>query len=117
MQSQIDSLQNHLDTIAAGNAELEKNLAKFDTLDFVIFTQQDWVRFHENHSDDVVVTWPDGHKTHGLERHIEDMKGMFMYAPDTRIKVHPIRFGEQHRRMDLRYKFYGRNLYQAHACR
>jgi hypothetical protein len=93
MQSEIESLQKHLDTIAAGNANLEKNLEKFDTLDFVIFSQQDWVRFHENHSDDVVVTWPDGHQTHGLKRHIEDMKAMFVYAPDTRIKVHPIRFG------------------------
>ncbi|MBO9682206.1 MAG: hypothetical protein J7502_05975, partial [Flavisolibacter sp.] len=63
MQAKIDSLQKLLDNIAAGNKELEKNLAKFDTLDFVIFTQQDWVRFHENHSDDVVVYWPDGHHT------------------------------------------------------
>lgn len=93
MQSKIDSLQNLVDKIAAGNKELDKNLAKFDTLDFVIFTQQDWVRFHESHSDDVVVNWPDGHHTNGIERHIEDMKALFVYAPDTRIKVHPIRFG------------------------
>jgi hypothetical protein len=36
MQSQIDSLQKHLDRIAAGNKELEKNLEKFDTLDFQV---------------------------------------------------------------------------------
>ena len=94
MQSKIDSLQSLLDKIAAANKELEKNLEKFDTLDFVIFTRQDWVRFHENHSYDVVVNWPDGHHTNGIERHIEDMKAMFVYAPDTRIKVHPIPFGD-----------------------
>lgn len=93
MQTKIDSMQNVLKTIAEGNATLDKNLIKFDTLDFVIFTQQDWVRFHESHSNDIVVNWPDGHHTNGLERHIEDMKAMFVYAPDTRIKVHPIRFG------------------------
>lgn len=93
MQSHIDSLQNIWSTVAEGNAELEKNLEKFDTLDFVIFTQQQWIRFHENHSNDVVVNWPDGHHTIGLEKHIEDLKAMFVYAPDTRIKVHPIRFG------------------------
>jgi len=39
------------------------------------------------------VTWPDGHKTTGLEKHIEDLKAMFAKAPDTRITTHPIRFG------------------------
>jgi hypothetical protein len=93
MQAKIDSLQKLLDNIAAGNKELEKNLTTFDTLDFVVFSQQEWVRFHESHANDIVVYWPDGHHTNGLEKHIEDMKAMFVYAPDTRIKVHPIRFG------------------------
>jgi hypothetical protein len=31
--------------------------------------------------------------TQGIEQHIEDLKAMFVYAPDTRIKQHPIRFG------------------------
>ena len=29
----------------------------------------------------VSVTWPDGHDTHGIQRHIEDLKAMFVYAP------------------------------------
>ena len=37
--------------------------------------------------------WPDGHETRGIEKHIEDLKGMFVYAPDTRIEVHPVKFG------------------------
>jgi hypothetical protein len=93
MQAKIDSMQNVLKSMSGVNPELEKTLTKFDTLDFVIFSGQQWVRFHESHSNDIVVNWPDGHHTNGLAKHIEDMKAMFVYAPDTRIKVHPIRFG------------------------
>ena len=69
------------------------NIATFDTLDYVVFTQQQWERLHESHSQDVVVHWPDGHQTVGLQKHIEDLKAMFVYAPDTRIKVHTVKFG------------------------
>jgi hypothetical protein len=93
MQAKIDSMTNVLKIYADGRDTLEQHLIKFDTLDFVIFTGQDWVRFHETHSNDIVVNWPDGHHTNGLARHIQDMIAMFVYAPDTRIKVHPIRFG------------------------
>jgi hypothetical protein len=91
MQAKIDSMQNILKTMSGDT--LEKHLTKFDTLDFVIFSGQQWVRFHETHSNDIIVNWPDGHHTNGLARHLEDMKAMFVYAPDTRIKIHPIRFG------------------------
>ena len=40
-----------------------------------------------------MVTWPDGHETNGIATHIEDLKAMFVYAPDTNIAVHPIKFG------------------------
>jgi SnoaL-like polyketide cyclase len=42
---------------------------------------------------DIVVTWPDGHETYGIHRHIDDLKAMFVFAPDIQIKTHPIRFG------------------------
>jgi hypothetical protein len=93
MQAKIDSMQNVLKGMSGESPDLEKHLTTFDTLDFVIFSGQQWVRFHESHSDDIIVNWPDGHHTNGLAKHLEDMKAMFVYAPDTRIKVHPIRFG------------------------
>jgi hypothetical protein len=92
-QTEIDSLRNQIKEMIAGNQVLAKNLVTFDTLDFTIFTNQEWVRFHESHSKDIKVNWPDGHFTVGLDRHIEDLKALFVYAPDTRIKQHPIRFG------------------------
>jgi len=70
-----------------------EHLAKFDDLDFQVFTYQQWTRLHESHSRDVIVHWPDGHQTEGIEKHIEDLKAMFVYAPDTRIKVHPAKIG------------------------
>ena len=73
--------------------KVEKNLKVFDTLDFVVFSTQQWDRLGESHAEDIVVTWPDGHETKGIEKHIDDLKAMFVYAPDITIKQHPIRFG------------------------
>jgi hypothetical protein len=65
----------------------------FDTLDFDVFSNQKWDRLQESHAKDIVVTWPDGHETHGLDRHIDDLKALFVFAPDINIEVHPVRFG------------------------
>jgi hypothetical protein len=73
--------------------EVEQNLKVFDTLDFDVFSNQKWDRLGESHADDIVVTWPDGHETKGIEQHIADLKALFVFAPDIAIKEHPIRFG------------------------
>ena len=77
----------------AAEKVVNAHIATFDTLDFDVFTNQKWDRLKESHSKDITVHWPDGHETKGIERHIEDLKAMFVYAPDTRIKVHPVKFG------------------------
>jgi hypothetical protein len=92
-RGEIDSLRNQIKVMAAGNETLAKNLATFDTLDYTVFSNQQWIRLHESHSEDVKVNWPDGHFTTGIKKHIEDLSAMFVYAPDTRIKQHPVRFG------------------------
>lgn len=92
-QQEIAALRAQIKTLTAGNAEIAKNLQTFDTLDFTVFSNQQWVRLHESHAKDIKVNWPDGHFTLGIERHIADLKYMFVYAPDTKIKIHPIRFG------------------------
>lgn len=79
------------DRSAVAGEMAQKHLDTFDTLDFEVFTNQQWSRFHESHTNDVVVHWPDGHITNGLVRHIDDMKALFVYAPDTRIREHPVR--------------------------
>jgi SnoaL-like polyketide cyclase len=92
-KSETDSLKNVIKELTSGNETIAKNLVKFDTLDFTVFSNQEWTRLHESHAQNVKVNWPDGHFTVGIEKHIEDLKAMFVYAPDTRIKQHPIRFG------------------------
>jgi predicted ester cyclase len=83
-------------TLAQYQAEakaIAANLATFDKLDYEVFTGQQWAKLHESHSKDVIVNWPDGHQTKGIKKHIEDLKAMFVYAPDTRIKVHTVKIG------------------------
>ena len=80
----FETLQKHV----------ERNLATFDDLDFNVFSNGKWDELHRSHSKDVKVHWPDGHITIGIEKHIADLKYLFTYAPDTRIKEHPIKVGE-----------------------
>jgi SnoaL-like polyketide cyclase len=92
-QTTIDSLRNQITELTAGNLMIAKNLITFDTLDFTVFSNQEWTRLHESHANDIKVNWPDGHVTTGIDKHIADLKAMFVYAPNTNIKQHPIRFG------------------------
>ncbi|MDZ7362006.1 MAG: ester cyclase [candidate division KSB1 bacterium] len=90
---EIQAMKAELKQIQDERAMIEQNLATFDTLDYTVFSNQQWTRFHESHAKDIKVYWPDGHMTQGLDVHIEDLKALFVHAPDTRIKEHPIRFG------------------------
>ena len=67
------------------------HLETFDDLDFRVFTNQVWEDLDHSHAEDVIVHWPDGHTTEGIDVHIEDLKAMFVFAPDTRILEHPLR--------------------------
>jgi hypothetical protein len=89
MQKVVDELKTFTDE----KARVAKDIATFDELDFVVFSNQQWTRLHESHDKDVIVNWPDGHHTNGIDKHIEDLKALFVPAPDTAIKVHPIKFG------------------------
>jgi predicted ester cyclase len=83
-------------TLADSSKAIAQNLMKFDTLDFDVFSNQKWDRLKESHAQDIIVSWPDGHDTHGIEKHIEDLKGMFVAMPDLRITEHPIKIANGH---------------------
>ena len=89
----IDSLRKMGIELAASNDTIASHLRTFDTLDYEAFSNQQWHRFKESHAQNIKVIWPDGHITEGLDVHLEDMKKLFVHAPDTRIKEHPIKFG------------------------
>ena len=95
MKAKINETKKELKKFTDERTTIGKNLKTFDELDFVVFSNQEWTRLHESHSKDVKVNWPDGHYTNGIEKHIEDLKAMFVYAPDTSIKVHPVKIGSR----------------------
>lgn len=90
---EVAELKAELAKIEAAQKFVQENLETFDDMDFNVFTNQEWERLHESHTEDVIVHWPDGHFTEGIERHIKDLDAMFVYAPDTRIQEHPIKIG------------------------
>jgi hypothetical protein len=75
------------------SGDVQAHLENFDDLDFNVFTNQKWDEFSRSHAQDILVHYPDGHTTKGLDAHIAELKPMFVFAPDTRIKEHPVKFG------------------------
>jgi hypothetical protein len=93
-QEMVPALLAELARHQAADKRVARNIAVFDKLDFDVFTNQKWDRLHESHTKDIVVHWPDGHQTQGIDTHIADLKAMFVYASDTRIQTHPVKFGQ-----------------------
>lgn len=94
LQVKIDSLQTELQKFTDEKALTEQRLQTFDTLDFDYYTNQKWDNFGESHADNIKVYYPDGSTTEGLSpEHIDMLKPMFTFAPDTRIEQHPVSFG------------------------
>lgn len=90
----VKSLQAELDKYKAADALTEKRLAMFDTLDYEYYSNQKWDMFKHNHADNIKVIYPDGMVTTGLyPQHIDMLTPMFVFAPDTKIKEHPVKFG------------------------
>jgi predicted ester cyclase len=90
---EIQAMRAELKKVTDEKAMIEQYLVRFDSLDFDVFTKQKWDLLNVSHADDIVVNWPDGHSTQGITTHIEDLKAMFVFAPDTRVEAHPVKFG------------------------
>lgn len=71
--------------------EERAHLATFDDLDFNVYTGGNWDQFPRSHAENIVVHYPDGSTTTGLEDHLALLRPQFEFAPDTRIEQHPIR--------------------------
>ena len=78
--------KKQLQEILKSNKQIEENLKKFDTLDFVVYSTQDWKRLHESHAKNIKVHYPDGSVTIGLDDHIKQLSPMFTFSPNTKIK-------------------------------
>ena len=94
LQAKIDSLQAELDKYKADEALQNMRLARFDSLDYDFYSNQKWDQFDISHAENIKVYYPDGSTTTGLHpQHIDQLKPMFVFAPNTKIKEHPIAFG------------------------
>jgi len=94
LQAKVDSLQNELKKFTDEKALTEQRLLVFDTLDYEFYTNQKWDKFNHSHADDIKVYYPDGFITEGLyPQHIDMLTPMFVFAPDTKIEQHPVKFG------------------------
>jgi SnoaL-like polyketide cyclase len=83
-----------LEAMKASETREQQNLATFDELDFDVYSHQKWDELPRSHASDIVVHWPDGRMTTGLEAHIADLKQQFVFAPDTKISLHPIKIAQ-----------------------
>lgn len=92
-KKEIADAKKQLTALLKAEKLTEDRLVKFDTLDFVVYSRQEWNRLHETHAKNIKVAYPDGSVTIGIEDHIKQLDPMFVFAPDTKIRVHPIRFG------------------------
>lgn len=93
LQAKVDSLQTELKNFTDEKAMVEQHLVRFDSLDFDVYSHAKWDLLNVSHDDNIIVNYPDGHQTKDIQTHIEELKPMFVFAPDTRIVEHPIRFG------------------------
>jgi hypothetical protein len=75
-------------------AEQDRDLANFDDLDFRVYSNQRWDELSKSHAPDILVHYPDGSTTTGLADHIARLKPQFVFAPDTRIREHPIKLAD-----------------------
>ncbi len=90
-KAELAALKAQVAAIAKTKATETKNLANFDDLDFNVYSGQKWNELSKSHAKNIIVHYPDGHTTTGLADHIEQLKPMFVFAPDTNITEHPIR--------------------------
>lgn len=76
-----------------GKNKISKQIEIFDDLDFNVYTYQKWDELKKSHSNNIIVHYPDGHITKGLNDHITELKKSFVFAPDSRVTAHPVKFG------------------------
>lgn len=92
MDRQQDSLKTRIDHLkSVFNTKIA--LLEFDAAEFSSYGIKEWQRFPEKHSENIKVTWPDGHQTFGREKYFEELKSLFAHAPDTKIIEHPMQLG------------------------
>ncbi|MDM5271702.1 ester cyclase [Sulfurovum sp. zt1-1] len=93
-EDKAEVLAEKLKSFTDDEALQKQRIATFDELDFDFYSNQKWDKFNHSHADNIKVYYPDGSTTTGLfPQHIDMLTPLFVFAPDTKIKEHPIAFG------------------------
>ena len=72
----------------------EERLRRMDSLDFQFYSNQVWDSLSISHDANIKVYYPDGATTTGLfPEHIDLLKPMFVFSPETKAISHPVKFG------------------------
>lgn len=87
----IDVMKQQLAEVQRERQAETANLENFDDLDFNVYNGQKWDQLGKSHAKDILVHYPDGSTTKGLDPHIAALKPTFAFAPDHKIVDHPIR--------------------------
>lgn len=94
LEARVQQLQEKVDQYEAERRLTDERLLRFDSLDFQFYSNQQWDSLAISHADDIKVYYPGGTTTTGLApQHIDQLKPMFVFAPDTKIRTHPVKFG------------------------
>ena len=94
LQARVNELEAELKKFREEKALTEMRLQRFDSLDFEFYNKQNWEGFKISHADNIQVIYPDGKETKGTyPAHIDMLTPMFAFAPDTKIRKHPVSFG------------------------
>lgn len=89
-----NSSYSFADETKSEDEQVQKNLKRFDQLDFDAYSKRKNMKlFRDIHCPDVKVVFPDGRTTFGIDQHVKDIDGLFNGTPDSRITAHPISFG------------------------
>ena len=93
LQERVDSLQTALKAYTSDQAITHTRLTRFDSLDFNFYSNQQWDQLAISHDAGIQVFYPDGSMSLGLPSHIDQLKPLFVFAPDTKITNHRVKFG------------------------
>lgn len=94
LQAKVDSLQNELKKFTDEKALTDMRMKRMDSLDFDVYSNQKWDKLSVSHADNIRAIYPDGTVTVGLyPQHVDMLKPMFVFAPDTKVTSHPVNFG------------------------
>ncbi|MBI4417136.1 MAG: ester cyclase [Ignavibacteriales bacterium] len=94
LEGELRRCQETLADVFSERDMTETYLARLD-LDLQVPPDKKRDILKSSHAESIVVTWPDGRTTKGLETYVQDLGRLFAFAPDARLVAGTVRFGSR----------------------